>query len=368
MEATTDELLYQIGLTLVPGIGDVYARQLVNHFGSASGVFRASKRDLLCIEGMGEVRVAAVKKFDLKLAEQELQFVEKNGIRPLFFTDKDYPSRLHHCYDSPALLYFRGSGTLNEQRVVAIVGTRQPTEYGKHLCEKLVEGLAAENITIVSGLAFGVDTVAHKAALQNGLKTIGVLAHGLDMIYPAENKSLAAQMTENGGVLTQFREKVIPDKMNFPSRNRIVAGMSDCVVVIESGKKGGSLITAELAAGYNRDVFAFPGRVSDIRSEGCNYLIKTNRAALITVADDLLRNMGWVKSKKKSAERQRMIFPDLAPDEQLIVNLLKQEGPQHIDHLHFKIQLSGSEMARALLTLEMQGIVNSLPGKVYELN
>ncbi|HRP44595.1 MAG TPA: DNA-processing protein DprA [Ginsengibacter sp.] len=368
MPEEKDELVYQIALTRIAGIGDVYARQLVNHFGTASAVLNARKRDLLCIEGMGEARVEALKKPDFKTAEKEIAFIQSSGIRPLFFTDKDYPSRLLHCYDSPVLIYYKGNANLNHERVVGVVGTRSPTDYGRHECEQLIDGLSSENIIIVSGLAFGVDTIAHRAALKNNLSTVGVLAHGLDKIYPAENRELSKKMIETGGLLTEFRSGTIPDRMNFPSRNRIVAGMCDCIVVIESGKKGGSLITAGLANDYNRDVFAFPGRTSDLRSEGCNLLIKNNKAALITGAEDLLRNMGWQKEKKKKTGRQRLLFPELQPDEQAIVTLLQNEGPQHIDDLHLKTRLNGSTIAQALLMLEMQGLINSLPGKIYELN
>ncbi|MCO6496045.1 MAG: DNA-processing protein DprA [Chitinophagaceae bacterium] len=368
MAEEQDELLYQIALTRIPGIGGVYARQLVNIFGSASAVLKAPKKDLLGIEGIGEIRMKALLKPDYKAAEKEITFIEENDIKPLFFKDKGYPSRLHHCYDSPILLYYKGSANLNHDKIVGIVGTRTPTDYGRQECQKIVEGFAGENILIVSGLAFGIDSIAHKSALKNDLETVGVLAHGLDKIYPAENRELSKKMTQKGGLLTEFSSETIPDRMNFPSRNRIVAGMCDCIIVIESARKGGSLITAGLANDYNRDVFALPGRSTDPKSDGCNLLIKSNKAALISGAEDVLRNMGWEKTSKKRTGRQRLIFPDLNPEEKIIVDLLQNEGPQNIDDLHLKTKLNGGAIAQALLMLEMQGLINSLPGKIYELN
>jgi DNA processing protein len=250
--------------------------------------------------------------------------------------------------------------------MVAIVGTRHHTDYGKTVCEKLVEDLTGENIIVVSGLAFGIDTIAHKAASKNNFQTVAVLAHGLDTIYPPQNKNLAKQMTEQGGLLTEFISHTNPDKQNFPKRNRVVAGISDAVIVVETGKKGGSLITAELGNNYNKDVFAIPGRVNDSKSEGCNYLIRNNKAALINSAEDLMELMNW-KLLAKPAKKQRELFIELSPDEQLVVDVLKQKDSVHIDEIYFKTSLSSSAVAAALLTLEMQGVVASLPGKLYKL-
>ena len=363
-----DDLLYQISLTLVPNIGDVHAKALVNYFGNAENIFKAKKKDLEAIEGMGSIRAASIKHFhNFKNAEEEIEFIEKYKITPLFITNKNYPQRLLNCYDSPAMLYYRGNADLNQSKIIAIVGTRNNNEYGKSICEKLVEGLAAENILITSGLAFGIDSIAHKSSLKNGLNTVAVLAHGLDRIYPTQNKSLAKEMIAQGGLLTDFRSKTNPDKQNFPKRNRIVAGISDAVVVIESSIKGGSLITAELANGYNKDVYAIPGRISDTKSEGCNYLIKTNKAAMITSANDILENMGWKEYKKPSAKKQRELFIELSADEKIVVNILQQQEQIHIDELYIKSGLSSSAVAAALLTLEMQSVINSLPGKLYRM-
>ena len=361
-----NDLLYQIALTLVPNIGDVHAKALVNHFGNAEAIFKAKKKELEEIEGIGSVRAKSIKEFhDLKNAEEEIAFIEKYKITHLFITDKNYPQRLLNCYDSPLLLYYRGNADLNQSKIVAIVGTRNNNEYGKAVCEKLVEDLAGEEILIVSGLAFGIDSIAHKTALKNDLKTVAVLGHGLDRIYPSQNKSLAKEIIEQGGLLTDFRSKTNPDKQNFPKRNRIVAGISDAIVVVETGIKGGSLITAELGNGYNKDVFAIPGRTNDTKSEGCNYLIKNNKACLITSADDILEDMGWKEYKKPSAKKQRELFIELSDDERIIVNILQQQEQIHIDELYIKSGMSSSAVACALLTLEMQSVINSLPGKIY---
>jgi DNA processing protein len=361
------DLLYQIALTLVPHIGDVHAKTLALHFGSAEAVFKARKKDLEALDGIGEVRAKSIKHFsDFTSSEAELQFIEKYKITPLFVTDAAYPKRLLHCYDSPVLLFYRGTADLNTSRILAVVGTRNHSDYGKQFTEKLIEEIKGQQVLIISGLAFGIDSIAHKAALKHQLPTVGVLAHGLDRIYPAQNKTLAKQMTENGGLLTDFLSGTNPDKQNFPKRNRIVAGLCDGLLVIESGKKGGSLITAELANSYNKDVFAVPGKTVDAKSEGCNYLIKQNKAVLVTCAEDITAALGW-QATKKSPALQRQLFTDLNDDETIIANLLQQQASMHIDELYFASGLSSSTMAAALLMLEMKGMVISLPGKLYKL-
>ena len=364
----TNDLLYQVALTLVPHIGDVHAKTLINLYGNAADVFKAKKKDLENIEGIGTIRAKSIKQFtDLSRAEEEIKFIEKFKITPLFITANGYPKRLLNCYDSPAMLYYRGNADLNASRIISIVGTRNHGEYGRAVTEKIIEDLREENILVVSGLAFGIDTIAHKAVLKHNLKTVGVLAHGLDRIYPPQNKTLAKQMTVQGGLLTDFISNTNPDKQNFPKRNRIVAGICDALVVTESGKKGGSLITAELANGYNKDVFAIPGRTTDTKSEGCNYLIKNNKAALINSAADLLENMGWAEQKRTAQKKQRELFIELSADEKIMVAILQQQESIQIDELYFKSGLSSSAVAAALLMLEMQCIVLSLPGKVYKL-
>jgi DNA processing protein len=362
------DLVYQIALTLVPNIGDVHAKALINIYGDAEYIFKAKRKDLEAIDGMGTVRAKSIKDFtDFTSSEEEVKFIEKYKITPFFITDEKYPKRLLNCYDSPSLLYYRGTADLNMSRIISMVGTRNNSDYGKLICEKFIEDLQAENILIVSGLAFGIDTIAHKAALKNNLQTVAVLAHGLDKIYPAQNKAMAKQMTEQGGLLTDFISNTNPDRQNFPKRNRIVAGMCDAVVVIESSKKGGSLITAELGNSYNKDVFAIPGRVNDLKSEGCNYLIKNNKAALINSADDFLEMMNWKSNPKPTAKKQRELFIELTADEKIVVDILQQQESIQIDELYFKSGLSSSAVATALLMLEMQGVILSLPGKIYKI-
>lgn len=362
------ELLYQIALTLVPNIGDVHAKALLEQFGDARSIFNARKKDLENLEGIGHVRASSIKEFDnFNRAAEEIAFIDKYKIKTFFLNDFDYPKRLLNCYDSPTMLYYRGNADLNTSKILGIVGTRINSDYGKSVCEKLIAELSDENILIVSGLAFGIDTIGHKAALKYNMKTVGVVGHGLDQIYPSQNKTLAKQMIGNGGILTEFRSSTNPDKQNFPIRNRIVAGMCDAVVVIESGIKGGSLITAEVANGYNRDVFAVPGRVNDGKSEGCNFLIKTNKAALVTSARDIVDALGWQHKKKTSLRKQRELFIELSKDEKSIIGILNEIEHAHIDELYLKSGLSSSATAAALLTLEMQGIVSSLPGKIYKM-
>ncbi len=364
-----NELLYQVALTLVPHIGDVHAKTLVTQYGSAAAVFRARRKELEYIDGIGAVRARSIREFnDFSRAEEEIRFMEKYHITPLFLTAEGYPKRLLNCYDSPAMLYYRGAASLNTSRILSIVGTRNYSEYGKTVTEKLIEDLQEENILIVSGLAFGIDTIAHRAALKSSLPTVGVLAHGLNRIYPMQNSSLARQMTEQGGLLTEFRSYTQPDKPNFPKRNRIVAGICDALIVIESGKKGGSLITAELGNSYNKDVFAIPGKVNELKSEGCNYLIRNNKAALITGAADIMDSMGWSEKKKPTVKKQRELFIELSPDEKIIVDILQQQQTILIDELYLKSGLSSSAVATALLMLEMQGVVNAMPGKMYKLS
>ncbi len=364
----TNELLYQLALTLVPHIGDVQARLLLQHFGDASSIFKAKQVDLEKIEGIGTVRAKSIKGFnDFHLAELELKFIEKYKIKPLFLTDNEYPQRLLNCYDSPTLLFYKGSADLNASKVVGIVGTRNYTDYGRQFTEDLVKDLSDQQILIVSGLALGIDAFAHKAALKNGLPTVGVVGHGLDKIYPSVNTHLAKDMVkQEGGLLSEFFSGTKPDKHNFPLRNRIVAGLCDATVVVETNTKGGSMITAKLADAYNRDVFAVPGRPTDSKSSGCNYLIKNNKAILLTDAGELLEVMGW-KEKKQKPKKQKELFIELSADEKQIVQLLQQKEQVHIDEINLSSGLSSSATAAAILNLELQGVLASMPGKMYKL-
>jgi DNA processing protein len=362
-----NDLVYQIALTLIPNIGPVQAKILLQHFDTAE-IFKAKKSSLEKIEGIGSVRAASVKTFsDFNKAEEEIVFIEKYKIKPLFITDKDYPQRLLNCYDSPTLLYYKGDAGLNESKIIAIIGTRSHTDYGKQVTEKIIKELAEQRVTIVSGLAFGIDAIAHKAAMKNALPTLGVLAHGLNHIYPSEHSNLAKDMVKHqGGLLTEFRSHTKPDKHNFPTRNRIVAGMCDAVLVIETGIKGGSMITAELANGYNKDVFAIPGKVTDTKSAGCNYLIKNNKAILLTDAQQLMEIMNWEeKSRKPRVKSQKELFIELTPDEKTVMAILEEKETVHIDEINMKSGLSSSAVAAAILNLELQAVIFSHPGKIY---
>lgn len=364
------DLLHQLALTLVPNIGDVHAKILVQHFGDAPSIFKAKVSQLEKIEGIGTVRARSIKHFnDFATAEKELLFIEKFKIKTLFINDKDYPQRLLNCYDSPTLLFYKGIADLNVSKIVAIVGTRSHTDYGKLFTEKLVKDLSAQNILIVSGLAFGIDSFAHKSALKNNLKTVGLVGHGLDKIYPTEHTALAKEMIkDDGGILTEFFSGTKPDKHNFPLRNRLVAGISDATVVVETSIKGGSMITAKLADAYNRDVFAVPGRTTDKNSGGCNYLIKNNKAILLTDAEELIDVMGWADKKSKvKSKNQRDLFIEMTAEEKIVIQLLQEKNAVAIDEINLQSGLSSSSVAAAILNLEFQGVVQSMPGKMYKL-
>jgi len=361
-----------MALTLVPHIGCIQAKILIQHFGTAEDIFKARKSELEKIEGIGQIRARSIKKFNnFSPIEKEFSFLEKFKIQPLFFTDEKYPKRLLNCYDSPTMLFYKGNADLNCSKVIAVIGTRRNSEYGKQMTEELIRDLEAFNVLVVSGLAYGIDAIAHRAALKNDLLTVGVLAHGLNKLYPAEHAYLAREMVLQGGLLTEFRSDSKPDKHNFPVRNRIVAGMADAIVVIETGIKGGSMITAELANGYNKDVFAFPGKTTDQKSVGCNHLIKSNKAALITDAQQLSEWLGWTIRPRPSLSprvSQTQLFVELTPSEMKIVDMLKEKQTMHIDELNINSNINASAVAAAILNLELQGIISLLPGKMYMLN
>jgi DNA processing protein len=362
-----DQLRYKIGLTLIPGVGDVLGKKLVAYCGGPEAVFLEKRKSLEKIPGIGIQTISSILNHSvLQRADEEIVFIEKNKIKPLFYLDKEYPKRLQHCADSPLLVYYLGSADLNQQRIVGIVGTRSATDYGKKICEQFIEGLMSENVMIVSGLAYGIDSCAHRAAVKYGLETIGVLAHGLDRIYPDLNRGLAERMLENGGLITEFMSNTNPDRENFPRRNRIVAGMVDALVVVESAKRGGALITADIANSYNRDVFAFPGRVGDMYSEGCNYFIRTNRAVLIENVDDLRYIMGWDKLSNQQSI-QTKLFRDFTEDEAIILKTFGDDKETTIDKIMIHSQMPVSKIASCLLTLEFDGIISALPGKRYKL-
>lgn len=367
-----EQLKYNIAITLLEGVGDVLAKRLIAYCGSTEAVFREKRNALIKIPGIGEhyagaiirTRTAAV----LQRAEEEINFIEKHRICPLFFLDAEYPRRLKNCDDAPVMLYSKGEMEINAPHVLAIVGTRNATEYGKKLCEKIVEELAPYNTLIISGLAYGVDICAHRAAIRNKLQTIGVLGHGLDNLYPSAHRSTAVQMLDNGGLLSNFMSKTRPDKENFPNRNRVIAGLADATVVIESDVKGGAMITAYLAQSYHRDVFAFPGKTTDIWSRGCNRLIKSNVAALIESGEDIALMAGWADEKNRKSTIQPKLFVELNGEENIVVGLLKEHGKLDVDSLAHQAKLPMSKTSSLLLELEFKGVVKTLPGKVYTLN
>jgi DNA processing protein len=361
-------LLYQLALPEVPQIGPVQARILMEHFENAEAVFKAKKSILEKIEGIGEIRAAAIKSYNLfRTLEKEIAFIEKYKIRTLFIKDEAYPQKLLNCYDPPTLLYYKGEADLNNRKTIAIIGTRHHTEYGKQITQQLVQDLAPCDPLIISGLAAGIDAMAHKQCLHHQISTVGVLGHGLHTIYPAHHKNLAKEMLrQNGGLLTEFKSGTLPDKHNFPTRNRIVAGMADAVVVIETAAKGGSMITARLAFDYNRDVFAFPGKTTDAKSEGCNQLIREQKAQLIFSAKDIIELMGWDRQPTK-INIQKKIFEELDPNENLIVETLYQSDQIHVDQIQIITRLSGSTLASTLLQLELKGIIKQSPGKIFSI-
>lgn len=361
------DLLYQIGITLISGIGDISGKKLVAYCGSPEAVFHEKREALKKIPGIGDATVNSIVNHSVfKRAEKEIQFIEQNEITPLFYTEKNYPARLLNCEDGPMMLYYKGNADLNASRIVAIVGTRRATNYGKSRCDEIVESFAGKNVLIVSGLAYGIDSCAHRKAVDLSIETVGVLGHGLDRLYPALNRNLADKMLEKGGLLAEFRSGTKPDRENFPKRNRIVAGMSDAVVVVESDRKGGALITTGLANSYNRDVFAVPGRIGDDASRGCNFLIKTNRAALIESGEDIAYIMGW-DEKPVNSKKQKKLFIELSGQEKILYEIIKEAGEIGIDQLVIKSRLSTSKVAASLLNLEFEGVVQSLPGKLYKV-
>jgi len=361
-------LIHKIALTLIKNVGHIHAKNLLNHFGTAEAVFSANKKSLLQIEGIGEVIAKQILSTNaLIVAEEQLLFIQKHKIDILFYTDEQYPRRLKSCFDAPVLLYYKGTADLNHQRIVSIVGTRNATSYGQALCRQLAETLQPYNVIIVSGLAYGIDVAAHKESLNLNIPTIGVLGHGLDRMYPPMHKQIANKMLKNGGLLTEFSLETIPDKANFPKRNRIIAGLADVTIVVEAAMKGGALITAEIANSYHRDVYAFPGRTTDEYSMGCNFLIKTNRAGLIAHPKDLIYYMGWDDILADSAERQIEIPLNLSAEEIKIINMLKYSSLK-VDELGIKAEIQQSKLAMYLLNLELKGVIIALPGKIYQLN
>ena len=362
------DLVHLISLTLVPKVGCIHAKTLLQTFGTAEAVFRAPFHLLEKLEGIGRVRARSIRSFrDFSRSEKEILFLERYQIRALTMNDPDYPQRLLTCYDAPILLYYKGNADLNQPKVISIVGTRRFSEYGKQITEKLIRDITPYQPAVVSGLAFGIDAIAHKTALKQSLQTIGVLAHGLNTLYPSEHAQLSKEMTRQGGLLTEFMSDTKPDKHHFPVRNRIVAGISDATIVTETGIKGGSMITADLANGYHKEVFAFPGRTTDLKSAGCHWLIRNHQAGLISNALELADLLGWEKKQSSVVMEQQQLFVDLNEPEQKIVTLLKERESIHIDVINTITGFTPGQNAGALLNLEMKDIIHSLPGRIYKL-
>jgi DNA processing protein len=364
------EKIYQLALTRTNNIGYVHAKLLVEQFKTATAIFNASLQELENVQGIGTVRARCVKHFNqFSDCEKMLKQAEDYGITTLFIGEENYPIRLLNCFDPPTLLYCKGNITLNNRRTIAVIGTRNHSEYGRMQTEKFIRELAGENITIVSGMAYGIDGLAHKAALKYGLPTIGILAHGLHEIYPPEHQGLAKEMLkQQGGFITEFAIGKKPEKHHFPVRNRIVAGLSDAVVVVETGIKGGSMITASLAEGYHCEVFAFPGRVNDPKSSGCNYLISKNKAILLTDAAGFMAEKAWVKTATPVAQQTTLNIPyELSAAESIILHLLTTNDALAIDELYVKTGLRAGNAATAILSLEIKNLIEAMPGKRYRL-
>lgn len=351
----------------VPFIGPKLAKSLVAYCGSAEEVFKQKKQHLLKIPGIGESISNQISKFnDFERAENELEFIEKHKIKPLLYFQKEYPERLKDIEEAPVLLYFKGNIDLNAPKVIGIVGTRKASNYGRDMTERLVAELAAYNVVVVSGLAFGIDHAAHKAALAQELATVGVLAHGLDSIYPWQHRSLAANMVNNGGLLTEYISQTQPKRENFPERNRIVAGMVDGILLVETAKRGGALITAEIAYSYNREVFAVPGRVGDEYSEGCNNFIRIQKAYLINSAADIAYHLGW-DIKDQLAFKKKIDLSHLKGLEKELAYLIQENEKIHFDQIATKLNISSSDLSVKLLDLEFSGVIQALPGNNYRI-
>ncbi len=360
------ERIYKLALNFLPRIGPIKARALVSYIGSVEGVFKEKKENLRKIPGIGALLSNFKIEEIIRQAEEELNFIDKNKINFYFYLDSDYPQNLSQFDDSPIVLFVKGNQKFKKQHFLSIVGTRSMTHYGESQCQKLISDIAEMGYSpvIVSGLAYGIDYCAHKAALKNSLNTVAVLAHGLDRIYPNSHKEIAKTIMNNGALITEFIHNSKIDPSNFVRRNRIIAALSEATIVIESPKKGGSLITAEYAVGYSKDVYTFPGRIGDKASEGCNFLIKTNRAALIENATDLIANLAWEKNKKN---KQTSIFVELDQNEQKIADILKENDMMNVDIISYETKLPISKVLSVLFNLEFKNIVKALPGRMYKL-
>lgn len=364
----TEPDVYKIALGLVSGIGGIIARRILASTGTAEAVFSASRQSLLKVQGVGELLADRIhSKEVLYRARRELEFIKGKGIRCLFYGEDGYPERLLECHDAPMLLYTLGRANLNETTVISIVGTRRPGSYGTDMCRCLVRDLASmkNDLVIVSGLAYGIDLCAHKSAMDNGLDTIAVLGHGLKYMYPALHRQVAAKISRQGALVTDFASDQRPERNNFIRRNRIIAGLSDVTIVVQSGHKGGALITADIANSYHRDVFSIPGRVGDPASAGCNRLIKTHQASMIEGADDVAYLLGWDTDPTIENRKRDTPLAGLSETEKQIMEMLRSEGRVAIDRICLKCNIPVSRISGILLDLELAGWIKCLPGDVY---
>lgn len=361
-----EELLYLIALSRIHGLGPVKAKSLLKHLGSAQSVFREKPKTLCAIPEIGIVSAEALRKADFSGAEKEVEYIIKTGVRVASWNESQYPERLKECDDGPLLLYARGNFEWNPLKAISIVGTRKADHYGKHFCTTLLEGLSHFKPTIISGLAHGIDAAAHSAAVELKLPTLGCVAHGLDRIYPPNHTALAARMEMNGGIVTEFPSNTSIAPEMFPMRNRIIAGLSDCTIVVQTDVKGGSMITAHIAQSYGREVFAVPGRVGDLHSKGCHKLIRNNIAAIVTSAEDLVNYLHWDQpATNKQIELDFSQHPD--PHSAILLNVIQQSPNCSFDDLLSSTQLTWGELNGALLQLEFEGLIIGLPGKCYRL-
>ncbi|MBP7509166.1 MAG: DNA-processing protein DprA [Prolixibacteraceae bacterium] len=365
-------LKHKIALSLIPGIGSINSRKLVSYLGSVEAVFDAPSRSISSIPGIGKTMAEKIienRPLALKKAESEEEFIDKHNISCYFYLDKNYPKRLTQCEDAPVIIFQKGEMNLDNPRIVSVVGTRNATDYGRGLTEELITGLtqAVPGVMIISGLAFGIDIIAHRSCLKNNIPTVGVVGHGLDKMYPSAHINTAREMiTKGGGLLTDFTSNTKIDPGNFPRRNRIVAGLSDCTIVVESAIKGGALVTADIASSYNRDVFAFPGRCSDKYSKGCNDLIKRNKAGMIESSEDLISIMGWDINPNKPI--QQILFSELTEEEEKVYSIIKREETISSSAISSELSIPVGTISSILLNLEFKGVVKSLPGNHYKLN
>jgi len=373
MNNRTEEIFYTIALTQIPAVGSVAAQRLLTACGSAEQIFKEKNSRLSLIERISPTIASNIEVYRteaLQFAQKEIEFIERHQITVFLRTDDTFPSRLKNCVDAPVLLYGKGNMNLNPKHCISIVGTRRLTDYGNRMTQKIVEDLSAyPDIQIVSGLAAGIDAVAHSSAVKYGMSTVGVLGHGLKTLYPASNQQLAISMLEKGGLLTEFTSNIFADAYNFPRRNRIIAGLSDAVVVVEAHKKGGALITANIGFSYDRDVFTVPARIGDSASEGCNDLIKFNKAALITSGHDIVEMMLWESKRASSANegKQKKLPLTLNEYEMQVMEILKRHEILNIDELSQMTELSINTLSQTLLMLEFEGHIACLPGKRYKI-